>query len=374
MATYLLTGGCGFIGSHLSEALLARGDKVRVLDDLSTGKRENLPQGVTLIEADVADAAAVRAAMEGVDGCFHLAAIASVERGVRELLATHRVNLSGTLAVFDAASPRRLPVVYASSAAAYGDAGPLPLDEATYPRPLSAYGADKLGCEQHARAAGQVHRLPTCGLRFFNVFGPRQDPASPYSGVISIFCNRLSRGEPVDLYGDGEQTRDFIFVADVVAALLAAMDKASPEAPVLNVCTGRPTSVRALAETIGSILGMGPELRNKPPRLGEIRHSLGNRARAVETLGLGEPVALRDGLAATLEWMRTGTVPPPYLSSQATSQAMAAQSRTEAPTMMSVASGQPSRSTDIASRPTMSAADGTPGTSSSAATVLGLAP
>lgn len=373
MATYLLTGGCGFIGSHLAEALLTRGDQVRVLDDLSTGKRDNLPPGVTLVEADVADAAAVREAMEGVDGCFHLAAIASVERGVRELLATHRVNLSGTLAVFDAASPRRLPVVYASSAAAYGDAGPLPLEETTYPRPLSAYGADKLGCEQHARAAGQVHRLPTCGLRFFNVFGPRQDPASPYSGVISIFCNRLSRGEPVDLYGDGEQTRDFIFVADVVAALLAAMDRASPEAPVLNVCTGRPTSVRALAETIGSILGSPPDIHSKPARLGEIRHSLGNRARAVETLGLGEPVALRDGLAATLEWMRGGEAAPAYRSNQATSQPMTAQSRTDAPTMMSVASGQPSRSADTPSLAATSA-DETPTTSSSATAAFGFAP
>ena len=343
MATYLLTGGCGFIGSHLAEALLARGDAVRVLDDMSTGKMENLRPGAALVQADVSDAAAVRAAMEGVDGCFHLAAIASVERGVRELLATHRVNLSGTLAVFDAAAPRRLPVVYASSAAAYGDAGPLPLEETTYPRPLSAYGADKLGCEQHARAAGQVHGLPTCGLRFFNVFGPRQDPKSPYSGVISIFCDRLSRGEGVDLYGDGEQTRDFIFVADVVAALLAAMDKASADAPVINVCTGEPTSVRTLAATIASLCGVSPDLRNKPPRLGEIRHSLGSRERAKTLLGLGTPVPLRDGLAATLDWMKTPGAPAGYSSSQPTNPAIPAQSSTEAPTMTSVASGQPAR-------------------------------
>jgi len=343
VATYLLTGGCGFIGSHLAEALLARGDQVRVLDDLSTGKMENLRPGATLIRGDVSDAAAVRQAMADVDGCFHLAAIASVERGVRELLVTHRVNLSGTLAVFDAAARDRLPVVYASSAAAYGDAGPLPLEETTYPRPLSAYGADKLGCEQHARAAGQVHRLPTCGLRFFNVFGPRQDPKSPYSGVISIFCDRLSRGEGVDLYGDGEQTRDFIFVADVVAALLAAMDHASPEAPVFNVCTGQPTSVRMLAETVASLCDTPLEIRNRPARLGEIRHSLGSRGRAEASLGLGTPVGLRQGLAATLDWMRQNQAPAaPYPSSERTSMTMPTQSTAETPTISSAASGHPS--------------------------------
>ncbi|MFC0389353.1 NAD-dependent epimerase/dehydratase family protein [Muricoccus vinaceus] len=352
MATYLLTGGCGFIGSHLAEALLARGDAVRILDDLSTGKMENLRAGASFVLGDVSDPAAVRKAMDGVDGCFHLAAIASVERGVRELLATHRVNLSGTLAVFDAASPRRLPVVYASSAAAYGDAGPLPLEETTYPRPLSAYGADKLGCEQHARAAGQVHGLPSCGLRFFNVFGPRQDPKSPYSGVISIFCDRLSRGEGIDLYGDGEQTRDFIFVADVVAALMRAMDRASPEAPVLNVCTGQPTSVRALAETIASLCDTQLEVRNQPPRLGEIRHSLGSRERAQTVLGLGMPVSLREGLAATLDWMKEQPVAADgaaYRNSQTANVAGTAQSKAETAVMTSAATGQASRSETLPS-------------------------
>ena len=382
MATYLLTGGCGFIGSHLAQALLARGDAVRVLDDLSTGKEENLQPGATLVRGDVADAATVRDAMEGVDGCFHLAAIASVERGVQELLATHRVNLSGTLAVFDAASPHRLPVVYASSAAAYGDAGPLPLEETTHPRPLSAYGADKLGCEQHARAAGQVHRLPTCGLRFFNVFGPRQDPKSPYSGVISIFCDRISRGDAVDLYGDGEQTRDFIFVADVVAALLAAMDRATPEAPVFNVCTGNPTSVRRLAETIASLCGTPLDLREKPGRLGEIRHSLGSRAQAQAALALGTPVTLREGLSATLEWMRRPDGTPPhddagreeaarasYPNSQPTSRAIPTQSSADTPTISTAAKGQPSRPSGAEIETAASSSGSAP---ASAATELGL--
>jgi UDP-glucose 4-epimerase len=232
LAYFLVTGGCGFIGSHLVVALVARGDRVRVLDDLSTGRRENLPPGVELVLGDVADPAAVRVAMAGVQGCFHLAAIASVERGVREWLVTHRANLSGSITVFDVARAEGgVPVVYASSAAIYGDQKRLPVSEDAIPRPLSAYGADKLGSEQHALVAGQVHGVPTMGLRFFNVFGPRQDPKSPYSGVISIFCDRLSRGEPIDIFGDGSQTRDFIFVADVVAGLLAAMPAASVEAP-----------------------------------------------------------------------------------------------------------------------------------------------
>ena len=195
MATYLVTGGCGFIGSHLCSALRGAGHRVRVLDDLSTGVAANLAPGADLVRGDVADAGLVRRAMDGAAGCFHLAAIASVERGTRDWLGTHRVNLSGAVAVLEAAARLGgVPVVYASSAAVYGDCEALPLAEDAPTRPLSAYGADKLGCEQHARVAGVVHGVPTLGLRFFNVFGPRQDPGSPYSGVISIFCERLSRG------------------------------------------------------------------------------------------------------------------------------------------------------------------------------------
>lgn len=306
MATVLVTGGCGFIGSHLCAALRARGDTVRVLDDLSTGSPGNLAPGAELIRGDVADAAAVRRAAEGVDAVFHLAAIASVERAVQDWPGTHRANLSGTVAVLDAARPRRIPVVYASSAAVYGDQAVLPIAESAPTRPLSAYGADKLGCEQHALVGGVVHGIPTTGFRFFNVFGPRQDPRSPYSGVISIFCDRLSRGEPVTIFGDGEQTRDFVHVADVVAALLAGLDAASVQAPVLNVCTGRAISVRVLAETVAAACGVPADIRHAPARTGEIRHSLGDPSRLRAALGLGAARGLREGLDDVVAWMRAG--------------------------------------------------------------------
>jgi UDP-glucose 4-epimerase len=302
----LVTGGCGFIGSHLSAALLARGDSVHILDDLSTGSRANLAPGATLQIGDIADPAAMREAMAGADGCVHLAAIASVERGVQDWLGSHRANLTGTIGVFEAARARRIPVVYASSAAVYGDNDALPLSEASATRPLSAYGADKLGCEQHARAGGAVYGLPTLGLRFFNVFGPRQDPRSPYSGVISIFADRLVQGGPVTIYGDGGQTRDFVNVADVVAALLAGLAKADPSAPVFNVCSGQPTSVLQLAETIAALCGHGLEVRHAAARSGEIRHSLGDPAGARRALGLGAPVGLREGLAEVVAWLREG--------------------------------------------------------------------
>jgi UDP-glucose 4-epimerase len=306
MARFLVTGGCGFIGSHLCARLVARGDRVRVLDDLSTGSRANLAPGAELLVGDVADAATLREAMDGVDGCVHLAAIASVERGVQDWLGTHRVNLTATIAVFDAARRARIPVVYASSAAVYGDCAALPLAETAPTRPLSAYGADKLGCEQQARVAGVVHGVPTLGLRFFNVFGPRQDPRSPYSGVISIFCDRFSRGEPVSVYGDGEQTRDFVAVADVVAALLAGLRLASTEAPVFNVCTGRATSVLELARQVAAACGVPAEIRHQPARAGEIRHSLGDPTRAQAALGLGAPRGLGEGLAEIVAWLRAG--------------------------------------------------------------------
>jgi UDP-glucose 4-epimerase len=306
----LVTGGCGFIGSHLSAALIARGDRVRVLDDLSTGSRANLAPGAELVTGDITDPAAVRAAFDGAEACVHLAAIASVERGVKEWQATHRVNLSGTIAVFDAAREAGgVPVVYASSAAVYGEQEKLPIEEDAPKVPLSAYGADKLGCEQHARVAGHVHGIPTLGLRFFNVFGPRQDPRSPYSGVISIFCDRLVAGEPVGITGDGGQTRDFIAVGDVVAGLLAGLRAASTAAPVVNLCTGRATSVRDLAGAIASLAGVtgaAAEPRHLPPRSGEIRHSVGSPAKARALLGLGEPISLEEGLASVIGWIREG--------------------------------------------------------------------
>jgi len=303
MTKFLVTGGAGFIGSHLCEALRARGDEVRALDDLSTGKRENLAADIELIEGDVADQATVQRAVDGIDGCFHLAAIASVERGVNDWLGTHRANLTGAISVLDAMRRTRVPVVYASSAAVYGDAATVPIAETTLCRPLSAYGADKYGCELHARVASHVHGIPTVGLRFFNVYGPRQDPRSPYSGVISIFCERIARGAPIDIYGDGGQTRDFVYVADVVAALLAAMRSGSVDAPVFNVCTGSATSVLELARVIAELAGTRLDAHHKPPRAGEIRHSTGCRTLSQTALSLPEPIALRAGLGKVLDWL-----------------------------------------------------------------------
>ncbi|MDE2006047.1 MAG: NAD-dependent epimerase/dehydratase family protein [Rhodospirillales bacterium] len=303
MARYLITGGAGFIGSHLVEALRAAGAAVRVLDDLSTGRVENLPAGVEFLRGDVADPATARRAMAGIDGCFHLAAIASVARAAEDWPGTHRVNQGGTVAVLDAARARRVPVVYASSAAIYGDCPNQPIREDAPARPLSAYGADKLGSELHAAVATGVFAVPTVGLRFFNVYGPRQDPASPYSGVISIFAARLRRGEPVELHGDGCQTRDFIHVGDVVAALRAAMARLPPGAPVFNVCTGIGTTIRDLAEALAALHGRRAAIRAAPARPGDIRGSVGDPAAARATLGLGAPVGLRAGLATVRDWL-----------------------------------------------------------------------
>jgi len=305
MATWLVTGGAGFIGSHLCDALVARGERVRVLDDLSTGDRVNLPAEAELIIGDAADPAILPHALEGVEGCFHLAAIASVQRGVAEWVTTHRANLTATVSVFDAIrrSGRTVPVVYASSAAVYGDCRDRPIHEDSGKQPLSAYGADKLGCELHARVAGHVHGIASAGMRFFNVYGPRQDPRSPYSGVISIFCNRIRAGQPVTIFGSGEQTRDFVHVGDVVTALLAAMTRADRTAPVFNVCTGRATSVRALAETVAALCDRPLDARHQPERAGEIHHSVGDPARAAAALGFLAERELRDGLADVLNWM-----------------------------------------------------------------------
>jgi UDP-glucose 4-epimerase len=300
MALYLVTGGAGFIGSHLVDALLAQGDRVRVLDDLSTGKRENLDPAVELLVGDVADAACVAKAMDDVDGCFHLAAIASVQLGNQDWLGTHRANLTGAITIFDAARrakpDRTVPVVYASSAAVYGDNPDMPLAETAATWPLSAYGADKLGCELHARVAGKVHGVRTAGCRFFNVYGPRQDPGSPYSGVISIFFNRIGAGQGITIFGDGGQTRDFIYVADVVKALLSAMGQEKTETAVFNICTGRTTSLLELAAAVGRVFSREPDIAFAEGRVGDIRTSLGNPAAARSGLSFEANILLEDGL------------------------------------------------------------------------------
>jgi len=310
MPRYLVTGGCGFVGAHLCRALLREGHAVRVLDDLSTGRRENLPDGVELLVGDVADPVCLEAAIADIDGCFHLAAVASVARAAADWLGTNRINLGGAIALFDAIvklpAALRPAVVYASSAAVYGEPAVLPIAETAEKHPLSAYGVDKFAMELHASVAAAVHGLRVVGLRPFNIYGPMQDPRSSYSGVISIFCDRLSHGRPVEIFGDGEQTRDFVFVADVVAALLAAMALRSEGAPVFNVCTGVGTSVRALAETIGELCGQRAQLVFRPQRSGEIRRSVGSPALARATLGLPAPTKLHEGLAAVLRWTEAG--------------------------------------------------------------------
>ena len=300
MALYLVTGGAGFIGSHLADALLAGGHRVRVLDDFSTGKAANLDPGCEVLRGDAADPAIVAQAFAGVAGVFHLAAIASVQRGNEAWLETHRANQTATVAILDAArAAGRVPVVFASSAAIYGDTGDSVASEDLRPAPQTAYGADKLGSELHAAIGFTVHGVPSIGLRFFNVYGPRQDPGSPYSGVISIFAARVAAGQPIILHGDGQQTRDFVYVGDVVAHLLAAMRSlgTTPQANVFNVCTGRATSILALATLLGELRNRVPDIGYGPARAGDIRQSLGNPARAVAGLGVAANVALRDGLA-----------------------------------------------------------------------------
>ncbi|MCA8927259.1 MAG: NAD-dependent epimerase/dehydratase family protein [Alphaproteobacteria bacterium] len=310
-ALFLVTGGCGFIGSHLVDALLEMGHRVRVLDDLSTGKRSNIPEDrVELIVGDVADAQTTQDAMVGVDGCFHLAAVASVQRSNEDWVGAHLVNLTGTIAVFNAARHAKndnpIPVVYASSAAVYGDNADLPLSEIAIPRPMTSYGADKLGSEQQARVAGLVHTIPTAGFRFFNVYGPRQDPASPYSGVISIFAQRLASGNGITIFGDGQQTRDFVYVGDVVCHLIAGMKNAAVAAPVYNVCTGRATTVLTLANTIAELLQVEPDIRFDQPRPGDIRHSLGDPTAAKMALSVQAQVSLDQGLGSLLETLNSG--------------------------------------------------------------------
>ena len=306
MTGYLVTGGAGFIGSHLAQTLVERGERVRVLDDFSTGRRENLAavaEHIELLEGDIASPETVEQAMAGCHYVLHLAAIASVQASLEEPRRTDRVNVGGTLHVLEAArraGVRR--VVLASSAAVYGDHSALPQREELPLRPLSPYAASKAAGEAYCSAFHASYGLPTVVLRFFNVYGPRQDPSSPYSGVISIFAARMTQGQRPAIYGDGEQTRDFVYVADVVQALLLACERETAVGAVFNVASGRQTRILQLATTLNEVLDTNLTPTFAPARAGEVRFSEGDARRAQEALGWEATTPLREGLSSLVQW------------------------------------------------------------------------
>ena len=301
----LITGGAGFIGSHLTDALLAKGHAVRILDDLSTGKRSNLPLDnprVELIVGDVADAALVARAMAGCSAVAHLAAVASVQASVDDPVRTHQSNFIGTLNVCEAmrqAGVKR--VLFASSAAVYGNNGEgESIDEDTPKAPLTPYAVDKLASEQYLDFYRRQHGLEPAIFRFFNIFGPRQDPSSPYSGVISIFSERAVKGLPITVFGDGEQTRDFLYVEDLVDLLVQAIEAPTLEVGAVNVGWNQATSLKQMLEALKEVVGELPPITYGPARSGDIRHSRANNQRLLQRFTLPEQTPLRDGLARLL--------------------------------------------------------------------------
>lgn len=301
----LLTGGAGFIGSHLAAALVQGGHQVRVLDNLSSGRRENLGSlAVELVVGDIRDWETVRQAVTGCDLVFHQAALVSVPRSLEEPRLNHDVNFTGTLHVFEAARQAGIRrVVYASSAAVYGDTPSLPAKESDPPRPMTPYAAAKLMNEQVAAVYNQSYGTEFVGLRYFNVFGPRQDPSSPYSGVLSIFCQAAVAGAGVTVYGDGRQTRDFVYVSDVVAANLAAASLNVDGAPlVFNVGPGAQTDLLQILAVLRELTGAALPIRHEAPRAGDIRHSCADITLARKHLAFTPQTSLAAGLQETLRY------------------------------------------------------------------------
>lgn len=299
MAKFLVTGGAGFIGSHLVDALIHDGHQVRVLDNLSTGTRANLAPRAEFILGDTTDYEVFRDAVSEVDGVFHMAAIASVEKGFEDWPGTHTINVTSFINLLDLSrrvASKPFPIVYASSAAVYGEDGRQSLSEDAPTRPVSSYGADKLGCENHASVGASAYGIPSVGLRLFNVYGPRQYANSPYSGVISIFCDRIRSGKEICIHGDGWQTRDFIYVSDAVRLLIAAMQSEPSGASIFNACTGVATSIRALADEISRASDIPSKVTHAPARRGDLKHSVGDPKRAQERFHWQADVSLAEGL------------------------------------------------------------------------------
>jgi UDP-glucose 4-epimerase len=307
-AAALVTGGAGFIGSHLVDALVAAGWRTRVLDDFSSGREENLVASgpaVELVRGSLCDPELLAGALRGVEVVFHQGAVPSVPRSVAEPLRTHEVNASGTLRVLEAArhaGVRR--VVYAASSSAYGDTPVLPKVETLPANPRSPYALQKWTGETYCKLYTELYGLETVALRYFNVFGPRQNPESQYAAVVPRFIVACLRGEAPVVYGDGEQTRDFTFVEDAVRANLLAAEASGAAGQVVNVAGGRRVSLNELLREIGALCGVSLRARHEPPRAGDVRDSLADLGRAGRLLGYEPRITLREGLIRTIESLR----------------------------------------------------------------------
>ncbi len=304
----LVTGGAGFIGSHLAQGLVEAGHRVRVLDDLKGGHRSNLSEvaaDVEFIEGDCSDPATAARATRGMDVVYHEAAVPSVARSVEDPASSHRNSATATLTMLVAARDggvRRF--VYAGSSSVYGDAAALPKREDMTPNPLSPYAVGKLGGEQYVRIFSSLYGMETLTLRYFNVFGPRQDPGSPYSGVISLFITALLEGRTPVMYGDGKQSRDFTYVANVIDGNLRALTAKGLTGQAVNVATSRRITLNALLKALARELGVDARAERKPPRPGDIRHSLADIRQARRLLGYKPTVDFETGLRLTVDWYR----------------------------------------------------------------------
>jgi UDP-glucose 4-epimerase len=296
----LVTGGAGFIGSHLVDKLIDIGYQVTIIDNLYTGSPANVNSAANFVQGDIRDTDLVQKLMREVDVCFHLAAITSVMVSNQEWSMSNEVNLGGTIKIFEASRKlaRSIPIIYASSAAVYGNNQNMPLRESELPAPINFYGLDKYASELHASVSASIYNIPSVGLRFFNVYGPRQDPSSPYSGVISIFVDKAKTKQNITIFGDGSQSRDFIHVSDVVDHLITAWKFVLSEqkASVLNVCTGHATSINELAQLVAQVSGNQTLLEYLPARTCDIKHSLGDPSLAISKLHITATTPLAVGL------------------------------------------------------------------------------
>ena len=316
MSKILVTGGAGFIGSNLTETLLKKDHFVRVLDNFSTGKRENLIfdqaySSLEIIEGDIRDLPTCHQAVKGMDYVFHQAALPSVQRSIEDPAASQAINVGGTLNILLAAREERVKrLIYASSSSIYGDTPTLPKHEEMDSRPLSPYALQKYIGEQYGRLFSRLYGLDTLSLRYFNIFGPRQDPNSLYSAVIPRFIDALLRGRPPIIFGDGEQSRDFTYIENVVQANLLALSAEPLHGEAMNIACGKRTSLNQLLDVLKGILGVTLSPIYQEPRAGDVKHSLANINRAKEILNYEPTVGIEVGLEKTVEYFKAHHYPP----------------------------------------------------------------